>query len=335
MTSPLHISGPYRAGTTATALYVGNHPIYQPTGPALHTTNWPRERHEWWGDAAAYACDRWGFDESRVTERVKGMGRPSPPHGHEAGNWGYAMRALGFGAPWLEKTNLELGFTDTFLDWFPDGKVLAVLRDPRSILASFREYDYRPTEDRIYLQAAFVALHAMQHVLSHDAKRPDADPDARYAFVRYENLAQHPEPTLRAVVRWLGLDWPGRDVMLSTDGWQDIPGVAWQDRSSFADPEDIDTDRAVHRWRGNLSGEELGFCEWVCWDEMQRFGYDPAHTVRPYPLQFTDLMQPVWHQDRTRAMLRRWLETGEGTEAFPEDPSDEATWRESNRESVA
>lgn len=318
-TTPFLLTGSYRVGSTWLSLLLSNH---DSVVVGLHTTNYLREEHRDAYEAVDYARKRW--DVSLAQPDLLNQ----PPSGEPAFDWNLALRAI-FGDHQVLGEKQQLEWEEgipTFLDWYENGKALLLIRDPRSVLASWRGYcRYDPPN---YRQAAFVALSAMQHAIEYG----DSLSPLRCKTVQYEALAEHTGAVLGQIIDWLGLDWPGRDVMLSTDGWQDVPGVQWQDRSSFTEPDEIDVDRAVNRWKHSTTTDEVRFVETVCREEMEHFGYEP---VSETPMNERTLRDYCSGDELLEEMLERWLETGEGTEAFPEDPTDESTWRENQRQEVA
>lgn len=304
MTAPTLLTGCYRTGSHYLALLLHN--VYRANGGGcgLHTTNWPREMHATVDDALEYAEKRWNMTPER---RPTGASHPS-------GRWDQVMRAL-VGEPWCEKTQLNWRFIPTFLDWFPQGKAIIIVRDPRSVLASFREYTY--TEPPAYLGAAFNCLDCMQWLWGNSS-------ESIYG-VRYEELASLPTDVVRVFSRRLGLDYPGDAVALDTSDWPDVPGSRWQDRSSFGRADELDVDKAIHRWKDHLSERELRFVETICATHMERFGYEIASE---HPMNHDELREMVSGSAQLEGWLEHWIETGEGSVGFPLPADDPSTWAE-------
>lgn len=317
---PLLTTGCYRSGSTFAALSIQNHPQVE---IGLHISNAPRWIEEA-ADEQDFARLLWEHAYQRFGSEYIPEWRVfwnSFPNEYRQPWWKlmeiYAERRGG-ATVIGEKTNLDTNAIPQFLEWFPGGKAISVVRDPRSILASFREYDHH--DPPVYLQAAFVALASMQQSICLNRERSNDE----FRVIQYEQLAQHPVPVLHDAINWLGLDWPGANVMLDQSDWADIPGSKWEDRSSFSDADDIDVDAAVNRWRGRLSDTELRFVETICSDAMEHFGYERESTA---DLRTSQLQGLVYGEPKGERMLNRWLRTGEGTEEFPDDPTDKTSWR--------
>ncbi|MCS3953304.1 sulfotransferase family protein [Salinibacter ruber] len=311
----LFITGVYRTGSTYLSFLLNNHPDLT---VGLHTTNWFREQHKTARDALHYAEKRWGIEYSEGD---------LPPQTECENEWDAAMRALFETHRWGEKQQLETSNIPTFLDQFPNGKAISIIRDPRSVLASWTKYTHH--DPPAHLQAPFNSLGALQHT-HRFAERLAPD---RFRYVTYENLAQNTCGVVQRLIRWLELPWPGSEEMLSQDGWANVPGSQWEDRSSYDDPKDVDIEASVNRWRGNLSTQEVAFVEIVCGDEMEWFEYEweseEEFSVDEAQELIRSHSKDPEQRERTLEMFNHWRRSGGGVEMFPdEDVTDEETWVE-------
>lgn len=114
-----------------------------------------------------------------------------------------------------EKTPAHLAFADTLLEWYPNGRVVHMMRDPRAIYVSevrrrqqravtvpYRQLVRVPPLFRSFVlhQVAWVWAGAVRHHRALGPRYPD-----RYRLVRFEDLVRHPVATLEAVTRFLGV----------------------------------------------------------------------------------------------------------------------------------
>jgi hypothetical protein len=127
---------------------------------------------------------------------------------------------------WLEKTPLHLYYTDLLKAADPDVRFLHILRDPVDNIASLLDAGQKHAEAfrQNSLQKAtarWVKEYKMQAALVGRAG---------HSFVRYERLVDNPEPVLRRVLDFLGLDWNpsvldfGRraaDITTAAETWKD------------------------------------------------------------------------------------------------------------------
>jgi hypothetical protein len=112
-----------------------------------------------------------------------------------------------------EKTPAHLAFVDTLLEWYPNGRVVHMMRDPRAIYVSevrrrqqravtvpYRQLVRVPPLFRTFVlhQVAWVWAGAVRRHRALSVRYPD-----RYRLVRFEDLVRHPESTLEGVTRFL------------------------------------------------------------------------------------------------------------------------------------
>jgi hypothetical protein len=116
-----------------------------------------------------------------------------------------------------EKTPTHLDYVDTLLEWFPDGRVIHMLRDPRAVFVS----DLRRRRGKlrrpykwfaripgllplvILVQTTVVWRAAARRQVVYARRYPD-----RFRMVKFEDLVAHPDETLRATYQFLGVDMP-------------------------------------------------------------------------------------------------------------------------------
>jgi hypothetical protein len=115
-----------------------------------------------------------------------------------------------------EKTPAHLDYTETLLEWFPDGRVIHCIRDPRAIFVSelrrrtehavgfpYRQLSYLPAtlERFVLLQVAWAWARAVHRHRALSRRYP-----GRYRLVRFEDLVAAPEETLSGVCDFLGVE---------------------------------------------------------------------------------------------------------------------------------
>jgi Sulfotransferase family len=188
---------------------------------------------------------------------------------------------------WAEKTPRHVYRIDDILGAFPAAKVVGLVRDPRAVIASYRDWhgagarrgveeheelaaDRKRTKGsyNIVLQCLLwrgvvQATYAAQH-----RHGPD-----RVRVQRFEVLAAEPEASVRELCGWLDLDY--EPAML------EIPVV----NSSYATsgrPDGVSRE-PVERWRTRLSPREIGIVQHTCGRQMDELGYD-RDAVQASPL---------------------------------------------------
>lgn len=116
-----------------------------------------------------------------------------------------------------EKTPAHLRYVPTLLEWFPDGKIIHMLRDPRAIfvselrrrkeLADSTPYRQLKRSDSLFtlfvvLQTTLVWLESVCRYHKYVELCPD-----NYYLLRFEDLVHEPEKHVRRVSDFLGIEF--------------------------------------------------------------------------------------------------------------------------------
>jgi hypothetical protein len=169
-----------------------------------------------------------------------------------------------------EKTPAHLAYVDTLLEWFPDGRVVHMIRDPRAVYVSdLRRRRKRLTRPYswfarvpgllavvILLQTGLVWRGAVVRHTTYARRYPD-----NYTLVRFEDLVRQPDVTLAALYAFLGVALPANptDVAVTSRG--------------FSEGEHGLDAAAADRWRKHIGRVPQRFLELVLRGPMRRIGY--------------------------------------------------------------
>lgn len=157
---------------------------------------------------------------------------------------------------------------------FPDDILLLCLRDGRDVIqSSLKTFgEWRP-QSKSFTQLAWEWRHGTEAILTFEAGGANAHPRAK--VVRYEQLVEKPEETMRAVLRHAGLDPARYDfaalARLPVRGSSALPseeGSRWllpQDRPAEFQP--------VGRWQDWSAGRRRRF-KAIAGEALVRAGYE-------------------------------------------------------------
>lgn len=221
---------------------------------------------------------------------------------------------------WAEKCQLVWRHIADFVSAMPNGRAILVIRDPRSVLASFKSYTYAPPP--AYLGAVFNSLDAMAYAV----RLQDELPEDRFLVVRYEDAAKDPSALSARIFGFLGLD--PADAVLDRSSWRNEKGEPWVANSCFHDKAEFDVQASIDRWRHKLEAWEIAFTEYVCADHMEHFGYRPSGAAMDWRRSLAAILPDA----TMTAHLHNFIQTGQGIQAFPTDPLDRANWEENARQ---
>lgn len=220
---------------------------------------------------------------------------------------------------WGEKTQLVWTKIPSFVQMFPNPKVIHVIRDPRSVLASFKNFTYSPAP--AYLGAIFNCFGSMKHGLLYKENIPKK----RYKVLKYEDLATRPVETLEETFSFLELS--ANHELLDQTGWRDAKGDKWTHNSAFHDTdESFEATSALVRWRDQLTDWEIGLCEFINRDMMLAYGYQIE--TKQQNFDFLKALEVIHDDDRLTTYLKLWLTERSGVEEFPNDPLSFKNWSE-------
>ena len=322
------ITGVFRSGTEFITHCLNSHPELSAT---MYKVNVPRfalgrfdpvaEEDNYTAAVkgiAARMADRYG-DSVPVDDILAGLRR------HERVDYcvlyDTIMSALYLGGRtvhWAEKNQLLWREIPLFLQGMQNGRAVMILRDPRSVTASFKKFTYAPPP--AYLGAIFNCQDALRHAHEYQKRYPGT-----FLCLRYEDFMRDPLAGARSVWRFLGLD--PNHPLTPQEEWRDAYGAPWNNNSCFQGKTGFDVPASLNRG-ALLSEDELGLAETVCGQWMETFGYKTG-SGRKDP----DAMRALFRDDPAMTgHFEHWERTGEGFQGFPTDPLDPRNWRRRGKE---
>jgi hypothetical protein len=170
-----------------------------------------------------------------------------------------------------EKTPTHLNYVDTLLEWFPDARVIHMLRDPRAVYVSDRYrrqqkgrwpytwLDKVPLVLETYL--LFLTVISWRRATRLHPRLAKAYP-RQYQLFRFEDVVQHPDVSLPKVFEFVGVELPDAATLVLTP-----PKHGMRSNAEGIDPE------AATRWRARIHPVARRFLELFLSGPMRRYGY--------------------------------------------------------------
>lgn len=222
---------------------------------------------------------------------------------------------------WAEKNQLLWREIPEFISMMPNGKAILVIRDPRSVLASFKLFEkeiFKNIPSPGYLGAVFNSLDAMSYGKKYlDAKKRD------FLLIKYEEMARNPEIMLKEVWGFIGLSTNENVDIYDTALWVDAYDQPWGSNSSTQKgvaPFLFDINYSINAWKEILSIDEISLVEHVCGNLMETFGYLPVS--QKSDINKNPILEIIKKDPQLNSFYNNWLLTGQGVEAFPPNPPD-------------
>jgi hypothetical protein len=167
---------------------------------------------------------------------------------------------------WVEKTPGHEHVLDAILARYPDARFVHVLRDPRSVAAAIARLDRAtgrvtdPVEIGLTLRSSFFAADRNRRRLG----------ESRYLLLRYEDLVGGPEPTMRRVASFAGIEWSTSLLVPTVGGVEATSNSAWAERTVTGRIEGARLDL----WRDELDDRSADLVAGAVGRAGRRFGYD-------------------------------------------------------------
>ena len=191
-----------------------------------------------------------------------------------------------------EKSPSHVQHLARLFEWYPEARVIVMLRDPRAVLASKLQSpwvtrDIAPPSIRhglaVQSRAYAVAGGAEKWARIYRERIPPWRADPRVRVVIYEALVADPEAETRAVCEHLGE--PFEPAMLEGRSSEtvrlpaaEVPdaGLADYQREHHAKTLRPISADSLDKWTRELSAAEVAIVEGVCEDVMAAWGYVPT-----------------------------------------------------------
>lgn len=280
---PIFMVGTMRSGSTLFRLILDAHPrisISEETGfmgglaAAKQIPNWTRGR-DWY--------QRLGFSEQEFDARLREF---------YAGMFERHARSQGK-QRWGEKTPFHSRHMAEMATVFPDAVFVGIVRHPGAVVQSLvSKFHYGIDDAAAYWDST------NREILRRGLELGDR----RFAMLRYEDLVQHPEPTLRELMDWLGESWS--DDLLRHNDVQAARGAPRISAGNTRTRDPINPELA-DRWAEELTATDLERLVARTGALAGFLGYDPARPGAHRPLVPPDGPETTWLLTGGRLAVRQ------------------------------
>jgi hypothetical protein len=197
---------------------------------------------------------------------------------------------------WIDHTPDNVRFASTLFELFPGAKLIHIVRDGRAVAASIMPLSWGPNS----IEPA--ALYWIRHV-GHGLAAEACWGPGRVARVRYEDLVQRPEPTLRRLCAFLEIDY--QPSMLRADGYT-VPRHMKTPFPLIGKPPDP---RRIDAWRTALTSRQIELFEHRVDEFLRYFGYPVLYGLRARPMSRSERIETLFGEacrQVSRAASYRW-----------------------------
>ena len=279
--TPIFIVGMPRSGTTLLTSMLSAHPRIAIAPETHYLSYWIREYRTlnltslkdfelfWQALSRSQRFSYFGIDANKTRERILAKGPPS--HHHILSGW-LEEYANNINKPrWGEKTPLHYQSLEHILTWFPNARVIWMLRDPRAVTASLQKVPWASN---------YIHIHAQQWQASLTRFEQIWQKDSRVQLLCYETLVQQPEKSLKTLCQFLGETYT--PAMLTARSETHTPlinrqGWAVQHLQSALQPVSAS---AINKWRQALASHQIEIIDSLTFPAAANYGYT-AETSTP------------------------------------------------------
>ena len=206
---------------------------------------------------------------------------------------------------WAEKTNVEWESIPDFLEMFPDGKVIHIYRDPRAVLASYKNMTNQP--GLMYLDAIFASLAMFNFMQKNEIRN-----NKQIMLLSYEEFVKAPEKWVKNICEFLEVEF--KDSMLNVSEFKDMYGNSFERNSSFKGHKNSIDTSSMDVWKEKLSDIEIYFCEMVLKSKLIEFDYE----LTGIDLNKDDFnkLYDILHDNFIEKRYKYWLKYGNGVQGY-------------------
>ena len=221
------------------------------------------------------------------------------------------IKAVGFKDVWVGE------FSRHFLNLGDDTKVIHLVRDPRSVIASnFASGSRYPL---IFLARQWRKLASLAWL--------DNSSSNRVKLIRFEDLLSEPQMVAKDICEFLEVNYS--DDMIDPQKYKDGSGKPWRQNTSYK-PSEADNKKkgqsfnltAIDKWKKTLSNELLELIDKLCFYEMKLLGYEGISESSP---DF-DPISSIEYEDE-ESSLADWIRPYSNYNNFKELATESARYR--------
>ena len=172
-----------------------------------------------------------------------------------------------------EQTPRNLFFIDEIIQFYPNAKIICMIRDPRDVLLSqkykwkrrFLGHDDMPLKEVIRAWFNYHPVTISKLWNSSAKKILDSAKKKNIYVIKFEELIMQPETVIKELCNFLNIDFNVSMLMIPAEGSSianDVPGKSGIDKS-----------KTGNFLRGGLTGAEIYMCQKITATLRKEFGY--------------------------------------------------------------
>jgi hypothetical protein len=217
----------------------------------------------------------------------------------------------------VDYSNGEWRFIKDFLKLNKKFKSFLVIRDPRSVISSFKKLTF--AKNFSYLNAIFNWIDCAQHYISFSKKFSSN----KFLPLKFEDIHSNPYKNVKKICKFLNLPFNKKYFMV-----QNFKKINDKNLLFSAHSKDkvygFDEKRS-DQWKNNLDDWEIALIEFICSKFMKKLGYK-SHIKSNKNILIRKGIKNLKRNNLLKKRLDYFLLHGEGTDSKMNDPSNPKNW---------
>jgi hypothetical protein len=218
-----------------------------------------------------------------------------------------------------EDSALNWRFIETFCSMYKNAKVIHLIRDPRSIYASWKKITYQKF-DR--WGCILNCIDSMNYAKKYQKKLSKKN----YLVLRFEDVLRYPEKYGILISKFINVKF--QKNMIQPKKWSDLfknkfASLGWSSIENKS-IDDFMTDR-IDSWKRKLNNSEVEIIEYFAKKQLAYFKYEltSSRINNKNLIKFKDKVNKSKY---LKKHFKNFLNTGEGTDKLRDNPLDPKTW---------
>lgn len=164
-----------------------------------------------------------------------------------------------------DKDPRNLDLIKTLYQYFPQGKVIHIIRDPRDVVASRMKADWSS-------KTPFLLHPMMYNAQFHRGRRIGKQYYGdNYFEIKYETLISDPESPLKAICAFLGVNFEPGMLNFAESSKELVSESEMQWKKETLGPL---LSKNSGKWRKTLTPNQIYYVQTLCSEVLQEFGYE-------------------------------------------------------------
>ena len=216
-----------------------------------------------------------------------------------------------------EDSALNWRFIEKFNKFYKNAKVIHLIRDPRSIFASWKKATYQKID---YWGCMFNCLDNMNYA---EYYYKSLSPK-KYMVVKFEDILDDPRLHAKRFCKFLNIKFT--ENMVRPELWESI----FKNKNANLGWSSIEKKKMsgfyknrINSWKRYLNDEEIFVVQTLLKKQMLRWNYKIIKTKKSTMYTFFKCLQK---SEYLKKCLELYLENNEGTDKLQNDPTDFRTW---------